>query len=60
MNQAMNNAMNDRCTCAACAGDACQCGCQLAAVQLSDARPACNCATACGCDAAEQGCLCQA
>ena len=59
MNNAMN-AMNDRCNCAPCAGEACQCGCQIAAAQLSDARPACNCATSCGCDAAEQGCLCNA
>ena len=56
----MNTAMNDRCTCTRCAGEACQCGCQTAAAtQFSDARPACNCAKACGCDAAEQGCLCQ-
>jgi hypothetical protein len=55
----MNTAMNDRCTCSPCAGDACQCGCRISAAPPSDARPACNCATACGCDAAEQGCLCQ-
>ena len=58
MNHAMNNIMNDRCTCTGCAGVACQCGCQIAAAPASEARPACNCATACGCDAAEQGCLC--
>lgn len=57
MNNAMYDAMNDRCSCTTCAGAACQCGCQVAAAP-SDARPACNCATACGCDAAEQGCLC--
>lgn len=54
-----NTKMNDQCACTPCAGESCQCGCQAAAVLLSDARPACNCATACGCDAAEQGCLCQ-
>ena len=59
MNNAMNT-MSDRCNCTGCAGEACQCGCQMAAAQLSDARPACNCGTGCGCDAAEQGCLCQA
>ncbi|HET7362316.1 MAG TPA: hypothetical protein VFJ70_01965 [Burkholderiales bacterium] len=60
-----NQAINDLCTCANCAGQDCQCGCQAAA-QLSDARPACNCGpackcgTACRCDTAEQGCRCQA
>ena len=52
-------AMNEQCTCTRCAGEACQCGCQSAGARLSDARPACNCATACGCEAAEQGCLCR-
>ena len=57
----MNTTMNDLCTCTRCAGENCQCGCQSAAAQLSDARPqACNCAATCGCDAAEQGCLCRA
>lgn len=54
----MNPEMNDRCTCATCGGEACRCGCQLSATPPSDARPACACAIACGCDAAEQGCLC--
>jgi len=55
----MNYATDDRCSCTHCAGDACQCGCQTAALQLSDDRQRCLCATTCGCDAAEQGCLCQ-
>jgi hypothetical protein len=54
----MNYAMEDSCTCTRCAGEACQCGCQTSAPQLSAARPPCNCAARCGCDAAEQGCLC--
>lgn len=54
----MNYAINDRCTCNPCAGEACQCGCQATAARAADARPPCNCAAKCGCDAAEQGCLC--
>jgi hypothetical protein len=52
---------NDACNCNPCPGAGCPCGCQPTAtlVQVNDARPACNCAQACGCDAAEQGCLCR-
>jgi len=55
----MNYVMDDRCTCIRCAGEACECGCQTAAAQLSDARPQCSCVTRCGCDAVEQGCSCR-
>lgn len=56
----MWNLNSDRCECSNCPGAGCQCGCQptMRAVQPNDARAACNCAHACGCDAAEQGCLC--
>jgi hypothetical protein len=55
----MTYVRDDRGSCTNCAGEACQCGCRTAAAQLSDAREDCKCGTKCGCDAAEQGCLCQ-
>jgi hypothetical protein len=50
----------DRCQCSNCPGAGCQCGCQAATAELQQnaAGTACNCGHACGCDAAEQGCLC--
>ncbi len=54
----MNYEMNDRCTCIPCAGEGCQCGCQIGAAQ-SSAGQHCTCAAACRCDAADQGCLCR-
>ena len=54
----MNYAMNDLCKCSNCAGEACQCGCQLAATASThDATRNCACGPTCGC-AAEQGCMC--
>jgi hypothetical protein len=55
----MTYVRDDRGSCTNCAGEACQCGCRTAAAQLSDAREDCKGGTKCGCDAAEQGCLCQ-
>lgn len=39
----MNDQMNERCACINCPADGCQCGC----------------AGSCGCEGAEQGCLCR-
>ena len=57
----MNDQTNDRCACPNCPTDGCQCGCQTAAptAQISYAGLHCQCGPACGCDAAEQGCLCR-
>ena len=50
------------CQCVDCPGAGCLCGCQ-ADSNLSTAPAAgqaCACASRCGCEAAEQGCLCSA
>jgi len=61
----MNQLSNLACRCTncpgiGCPGIGCQCGC--AATQdlptLNAAAAACACGTACGCDAADQGCVC--
>jgi hypothetical protein len=56
----MNYPMNDRCNCTNCSGDGCVCGCQaeLSAVCAVATPPHCECGPACGCEAAEQGCVC--
>jgi hypothetical protein len=48
------------CRCVNCPGANCRCGCQAEATPpaAAAARPACACGPSCGCDAAEQGCLC--
>jgi len=56
----MNYPMNDRCNCTNCPGQGCGCGCQ-AAVSAAPAvalPPQCDCGQSCGCDGAEQGCVC--
>jgi len=51
----METSMVKRCECIDCPGAGCLCGCEHPATQ---ALPqACSCG-GCGCDAAEQGCLC--
>jgi len=47
------------CSCVACPGSSCTCGCQDATPSTAPvAGQACECAARCGCEAAEQGCLC--
>jgi hypothetical protein len=50
------------CRCAECPGAGCTCGCAAGhaapAAPLQAAGACCACASRCGCDAAEQGCLC--
>jgi hypothetical protein len=47
------------CRCVACPGCDCACGCQDTTPSTPQvAGPACSCASRCGCEAAEQGCLC--
>jgi hypothetical protein len=58
------NCPGSACSCGcqggACAGSACACGCQGDATQaLRAGAAACHCGSGCGCDAAEQGCLCR-
>lgn len=52
----MNQSTVDRCNCTNCPGEDCQCGCQAAAFVA--APPACTCGPSCGCEGAEQGCVC--
>lgn len=56
----MNDQTNDRCSCTNCPGELCQCGCQtgMSAVPMAALPPHCACGPACGCAAAEQGCVC--
>ena len=48
------------CECVDCQGTDCRCGCQADANPPSThaAAPVCACGLRCGCEAAEQGCLC--
>ncbi len=47
------------CNCIDCPGAGCRCGCQAEASAPTLAAPArCACGPACGCEGAEQGCLC--
>ena len=48
------------CRCIDCPGAGCQCGCQTDAStsRAPAAGSPCACGPRCGCDAAEQGCLC--
>jgi hypothetical protein len=55
----MSYETNDQCRCASCPGEACNCGCQAPTAPMSAAGATCDCGPACGCEAAEQGCLCQ-
>jgi hypothetical protein len=52
---------NDRCACLHCPGNTCNCGCQSAALPapMNVAGATCQCGPACGCESAEQGCLCR-
>ena len=56
----MNQLSNPACQCTNCPGIGCQCGCAATEVlpTLNAAAAACACGTACGCEAAEQGCVC--
>jgi hypothetical protein len=56
----MINASTPSCQCVNCPGAGCRCGCQTQAQpQTAPASAAaCACGPRCGCDAAEQGCLC--
>jgi hypothetical protein len=56
----MNFASTLSCQCADCPGSSCLCGCQADATPSTTlgAVQACACASSCGCEAAEQGCLC--
>jgi len=57
----MNTPTTPACQCVNCSGASCRCGCRSVAATAPAAaatRPACNCGSRCGCDAAEQGCLC--
>lgn len=53
----MNQSTTENCACTNCPGAGCQCGCQGGASVVA-APAACNCGPSCGCDAAEQGCVC--
>jgi hypothetical protein len=56
----MNQFDTFSCPCTTCTGSTCSCGCRDDASQaLRAAADACHCASACGCEAAEQGCLCR-
>lgn len=57
----MNYQAIDSCRCANCPGEACACGCQAEALvaPMNAAGAQCACGTACGCEGAEQGCLCR-
>jgi hypothetical protein len=56
----MNTPSTPSCPCVDCPGDSCRCGCQgdVTPPAAAAARPTCACGPRCGCDAAEQGCLC--
>lgn len=56
----MTSLSNVQCQCVNCPGADCLCGCQTdRAPQTAPAAAlACECGPRCGCDAAEQGCLC--
>jgi hypothetical protein len=55
------NPTNNPCTCVNCPGEGCQCGCQatVSTLSINYAGLRCACGPSCGCDGAEQGCLCQ-
>jgi hypothetical protein len=57
----MKDLTNDRCACLDCPSDGRQCGCHAAVpiAPISYAGLQCQCGPACGCDAAEHGCLCR-
>jgi hypothetical protein len=53
------NHLDTSCPCNPCPGSTCYCGCQASpANALPAAATDCACKGRCGCDAAEQGCLC--
>ena len=56
----MDQTKIDSCNCSKCPGAGCQCGCQSgkAAGATLAAPTGCACGPRCGCEAAEQGCLC--
>ena len=56
----MNTTSTSSCQCVDCPGASCRCGCQAAATPPTTAvaGAACTCAMRCGCEGAEQGCLC--
>jgi len=48
------------CNCNPCPGAGCRCGCQPGVTAPTFAAPAaCECGPDCGCEGAEQGCLCR-
>jgi len=55
----MNQLSNLACRCTHCPDIACQCGCAATQVlpTLNAVAVACACGTACGCDAADLGCV---
>lgn len=55
----MQHELTSPCQCTECPGAGCRCGCQqpAPALALQAAPPSCGCES-CGCEAAEQGCLC--
>lgn len=57
----MNVQTNDRCACVNCPKNGCACGCQsmISASAVTYAGMQCQCARACRCEGAEQGCLCR-
>jgi len=56
----MNHAMSAQCNCTNCPGAGCPCGCQTGtSVNYAPALPPqCDCGPTCGCEGAEQGCVC--
>lgn len=47
------------CQCTNCPGAGCTCGYQTQNTAVLAAPAACRCGPACGCEAAEQGCVCR-
>ena len=56
----MNPTIPHACGCIDCPGAGCTCGCQAGNTHPAVAAnpPACRCGPGCGCEGAEQGCLC--
>lgn len=59
MNHELHAPRTTACTCVDCPGAGCTCGCQALAGATIAAPAACRCGPACGCEAAEQGCMCR-
>ncbi len=55
----MNATSTPSCLCTDCPGTDCRCGCNDRTPPVAlGASATCACGPRCGCDAAEQGCLC--